>query len=182
MAELATIARPYAEALFKASAADAGGTEIVGQVKALGAVAADAGLRSFADNPKISPEQVFTVITDVLARQGLVLRGVTQNFVRTVIANGRVDALPEIANQYQALVNKRQGVSQATIHSAFPLDAAQVDALLAVLRPRFGGQRLEATVRVDPELIGGVRVVVGDEVLDTSVRARLESMKAALTA
>jgi F-type H+-transporting ATPase subunit delta len=182
MAEIATIARPYAEALFKANASDGGGVEVVPQVNALGAVARDPVLRRFADNPKVSAEQIFNVMADVVGRKGVVLRGSTQNFLRTVIANGRIDALPEIASQFQSLVNDARGVSDATIVSAFPLDQAQVDALLATLASRFGNRRLNATVKVDPDLIGGVRVVVGDEVLDTSVRARLESMKAALTA
>ncbi len=182
MAEIATIARPYAEALFKASAADNGGAEIVPQIAALGAVARDPQLRQLADNPKVDADLVFNVMADVVGRQGIALRGQTQNFLRTLIANGRINALPEIAAQFQALVNNARGVSDATIVSAFPLDQAQVDTLLTTLQPRFGGRRLNATVRVDPDLIGGVRVVVGDEVLDTSVRARLESMKAALTA
>jgi F-type H+-transporting ATPase subunit delta len=182
MAEIATIARPYAEALFKASAAESGGAEIVGQIAALGAVARDPQLRRFADNPNVDAELVFNVMADVVGRKGVALRGQTQNFLRTLIANGRIDALPEIASQFQTLVNSARGISDATIVSAFPLDQAQVDSLLAALQPRFGGRRLNATVQVDPELIGGVRVIVGDEVLDTSVRARLESMKAALTA
>lgn len=182
MAEIATIARPYAEALFKASATENGGAEIVGQITALGAVARDPQLRQLADNPKVNAETVFNVMADVVGRKGVALRGQTQNFLRTLIANGRIDALPEIASQFQALVNRAHGISDATIVSAFPLDQAQIDSLVATLQPRFGGQRLNPTVQVDPELIGGVRVIVGDEVLDTSVRARLESMKAALTA
>ena len=154
----------------------------VAVLTALGAVARDPQLRQFADNPKVTGEQVFNVMADVVGRKGIALRGQTQNFLRTIIANGRVDALPEIASQFQTLVNNAHGVSDATIVSAFPLDQSQVDTLIATLQPRFGNRRLNATVKVDPELIGGVRVVVGDEVLDTSVRARLQAMKAALTA
>ena len=104
-----------------------------------------------------------------------------RNLLRTVIENGRLTALPEIAQQYHVLVNAKSGVSDATVYSAFPLDNAQLDDLTAALQRRFG-RKLNASVIVQPELIGGVRVVVGDEVLDTSVKARLESMKAALTA
>ncbi len=177
MAELATIARPYAEALFKASAS----ADVATQVQALAAVASDAQLRQFADNPKVTAEQVYHVVSDVAGRQGVTLGTPAQNFLREVIGHGRMSALPEIAAQYQALLNRKNGVSDAVIHSAFPLDASQKDALLATLQTRFG-RKLNATVQVDASLIGGVRVVVGDEVLDTSVRARLETMKAALTA
>ncbi len=177
MAELATIARPYAEALFKVTAA----ADVAAQVKALSAVAGDAQLRQFADNPKVSPTQVFNVLADVLGRQSVTLTGPVQNFLKEVIGHGRLSALPEIATQYQALLNRQQGVSDAVIESAFALDAAQQADLVATLEKRFA-RRLNATVKVNSDLIGGVRVVVGDEVLDTSVRARLETMKAALTA
>ena len=103
------------------------------------------------------------------------------NLLRTVIDNGRLAALPEIAAQFQALVNASTGVSDATIQSAFAIDDAQLGDVVAALEKRFG-RKLNARVEITPELIGGVRVVVGDEVLDTSVKARLEQMKVALTA
>jgi F-type H+-transporting ATPase subunit delta len=104
-----------------------------------------------------------------------------QSFLRTVLDNGRLAALPEIASQFHALVNARSGVSDATIESAYPIDAAQLDEVKASLEKRFG-RKLNASVVLRPELIGGVRVVVGDEVLDTSVAARLQQMKTALVA
>ncbi len=180
MAELATIARPYAEALFKAQGGAS--AEVATQLQALASLAADAKLRQFAANPKVGGEQVFALMSDVVGRQGVTLGPQTQNFLREVLNNkGRIAALPEIAAQYQKLLNTKQGVSDAVIYSAFPMDAAQTEALVGTLQKRFG-RKLNATVRVQPDLIGGVRVVVGDEVLDTSVRARLETMKAALTA
>ena len=102
-------------------------------------------------------------------------------FLRTVLDNGRLAALPEIAAQFQALVNAKSGVSDAVIESAYPIDAVALGDVVATLEKRFG-RKLKASVAVKPDLIGGIRVVVGDEVLDTSVRARLEQMKTALTA
>ena len=177
MAEIATIARPYAEALFRSG----GGAALAAEVQAVAAVAADADLRLFADNPKIAPELIFNVIADVLGRKGMVLGSAAQNFLRAVIENGRMQALPEIASQFQGLVNASSGVSDATIYSAFAIDDQQLADVMASLEKRFD-RKLKASVQVDPELIGGIRVVVGDEVLDTSVKARLEQMKAALTA
>lgn len=177
MAELATLARPYAEALFKTG----GGATLAAEVNALGAVAADETLRRFAESPKIGAEMLFNVVSDVLGRKGVVLSAAAQNFLRTVVDNGRLSVLPEIAAQFQALVNAASGVSDAVVYSAFPMDEAQLAEVMAALEKRFV-RRLEGTVQVDPTLIGGIRVVVGDEVLDTSVKARLEQMKAALTA
>jgi len=101
--------------------------------------------------------------------------------LRTVLENGRLAALPQMAEQFPTLVQARQGVSEAHIYSAYPIDAGQLADILGPLEKRFG-RKLEAKVELDPELIGGVRVVVGDEVLDTSVKARLDQMKVALTA
>lgn len=177
MAELATIARPYADALFKA-APQAELTSWLAQVQALAAVAADPQLRTLADNPRVNNTQVF----DVMAGAAKVaLNPAVANFLRTVLDNGRLAALPLMAEQFQTLVRACQGVSEAVVYSAFPMDAAQLADIQGALDRRFG-RKLQLEVQVDPELIGGVRVVVGDEVLDTSVKARLERMKSALVA
>jgi len=175
MAELATIARPYAEALFKASGSALDGT--AAWLDELAVIAADPELRQFADHPKVSEQQVTDLIAGVAKTTWPDL---AQQFVRTVISNGRLAALPEIAVQFRALKNAQGGSSDAVVGSAFPLDAAAVADLSSVLEKRFG-RKLNVSVDVQPDLIGGIRVVVGDEVLDTSVKARLEQMKVALT-
>lgn len=179
MAEIATIARPYAEALFKAAGDNP--AALSAEVAALAAVAGSAELQQFADNPKTSPAQVAAVVAEAVQRAGAALSPAGANFLGVVLDNGRLAALPEIGAQFQALVNARSGVSDARIESAFPIDAAQLADVVATLEKRFG-RKLNPSVAVQPELIGGIRVVVGDEVLDTSVKARLEHMKAALTA
>lgn len=176
MAELATIARPYAEALFKA--AQGKGAEALAWLEELAAVAANEQLLQFADNPKVTNDQVFTVISGVVKQK---LPDMASNFLHTVIENGRVAALPEVAKQFRDLVNAQSGTSDAVVYSAYDIDAATLTSLSGVLEKRFG-RKLNLQVQVQPELIGGVRVVVGDEVLDTSVKARLEQMRVALTA
>lgn len=178
MAEIATIARPYAEALFKAAG---GGAGLADEVSALADVAGHAQLRQLADNPKTGADLVFNVVSDVLARKGQMLTAPTQNLLRTVLDNGRLAALPEIAAQLHTLVSASSGVSDARIESAFPIEPGQLTEVVAALERRFK-RKLNASVAIKPELIGGIRVVVGDEVLDTSVKARLEQMKATLTA
>ena len=180
MAELATLARPYAEAMFKATAG-ADRHALNAQLATLAALTAGPEMRQFADNPKVSPLQVFDTIAGIALSQGAQFDVKVGNLLRTVLDNGRLAALPEIAAQFQALVNASTGVSDATIQSAFDIDAAQLGEVVAALERRFG-RKLNAHVEITPELIGGVRVVVGDEVLDTSVKARLQQMKAALTA
>lgn len=177
MAELATIARPYAEALYQVAKkhdVKAWGTAL----DALSLVSQDADLRQFADSPKVTSEQVFAVIT---AASKQTLAPELQNFLRAVIENSRLAALPAVVEQFHVLANAAAGVADAQIFSAYPIDAAQLNDVVALLSKRFG-RKLEAHVTLEPALIGGIRVVVGDEVLDTSVKARLERMKVALTA
>lgn len=178
MAELATIARPYAEALFQAVSADA---DLAQQLNQLAELAYSPDLKTFADNPKVRAVQVFDVIAGVAMTKGLQVDLKLANLLRAVIDNGRLAALPEIATQFQSLVNSGSGRADAVIQSAFPIDAAQLAEVAAALERRFA-RKLNPKVEINPELIGGIRVVVGDEVLDTSVRARLEQMKMALTA
>jgi len=137
MAELATIARPYADALYKASVAagtaDWGG--VLAWVDELAAIAADPQLSQLADNPKVTLDQVFNIMTGVVRSP---LPDVAKNFLRTVLENGRLSALPEVAAQFRALVNQRNGLSDAIVYSAFPLDAAALSDLGASLEKRFG--------------------------------------------
>jgi F-type H+-transporting ATPase subunit delta len=180
MAELATIARPYAEALFRASAEQGvSARELADQLDALAQVAGNAQLRQFADNPKVTSSQVTDVVLGAL--KAVQLSPHVQNLLRAVVDNGRLVALPEVAAQYRALLNQSTGISDATIYSAFPIEPTQVADVVASLEKRFG-RKLNATVEVDPTLIGGIRAVVGDQVFDMSVKARLEQMKVALTA
>ena len=178
MAELATIARPYAEALFEVAGRGDDASQVAAQLDALAALASDGELRQFADNPKVPGVQVFELMKQAA---GAPLADPMKNLLATVLDNGRLAALPEIAAQFHTLVNQGSGVSDASIYSAYPIDAAQLPEVVGALERRFG-RKLNATVQLEPELIGGIRVVVGDEVLDTSVKARLAQMKSALAA
>jgi F-type H+-transporting ATPase subunit delta len=126
----------------------------------------------------VSADQVFDVISDVV-KTPLPAEG--RNFLRLLIENGRLAALPEIVSQFQALKNARTGTADAIVYSAFEIESSALADLSGLLEKRFGRQ-LNLSVQLAPELIGGIRVAVGDEVLDTSVQARLEQMKVALTA
>ncbi|MDH5204600.1 MAG: F0F1 ATP synthase subunit delta [Hylemonella sp.] len=176
MAELATIARPYAEALFKACAKELQATE--SWLEEMAAIAENPQLLAFASDPNVTAKQIFDVIAGVAKST---LNDAAKNFLHTVVENGRLAVLPEIANQFRALKNAQAGVSDAVIYSAFAIDDSVLADVKAVLEKRFA-RKLNVSVQLAPDLIGGIRVVVGDEVLDTSVRARLEQMKVALTA
>jgi F-type H+-transporting ATPase subunit delta len=98
-----------------------------------------------------------------------------------VVPHGRVAALPAIARQFRHLKNASEGNADALIESAFALESAQVQELVVALEKKFA-VKLKPQVSVNPALIGGVRVTVGDQVLDSSVRAQLDQMRVALAA
>lgn len=181
MAELSTIGRPYAEALFRVASEDATSdamTRWSSLVANMGAVASDPDMRRVLADPRVNADQVYGVFVGALGSEPTTT---AQNFIRTLIDNDRLGVMPEIAAQFAALVDARQGSAEAHITSAFPMDDGEVADLVVALEKKFA-IKLKAMVDVDPSLIGGVRVVVGDRVLDTSVRSRLDAMKTALTA
>jgi len=177
MVELATTARPYAEAAFKVARAN--GLDQWSQwLSAWAAVAGHPDIGLLVNDPKLPDTQVFDVFVSLTQTPDV---AEARNFLRTLTENGRLLALPEIERQFNELRNAHEGVADALIESAFPMADADVAALLPSLEKRFA-RRLKAHVSVNAELIGGVRVTVGDQCLDTSVRGRLEAMKAAIVA
>ena len=177
MAEIATIARPYAEALFRvAKSADL--TAWAALVDEMAQAAQNADVIAMVQNPKIPAT---TVVESFLAVLKSPANQEAKNFVNTLAGYHRLLVLPEIAAQFFALKNAHEGAADAEISSAFALTDDQVKNLCQTLEAKFG-RKLNPTVSVDATLIGGVRVAVGDEVLDTSVRAKLQQMQIALTA
>jgi F-type H+-transporting ATPase subunit delta len=178
MAELATVARPYAEALFRVAREDQifSLTAWSTLVSEMTQVASHPDVRLLAHNPTLSDSLVAETFLSLLEFSP---NDQAKNFVYMLVENGRLDLLPEIGVQFHALKNAHEGAADAAITSAFALSSQQVSDLIATLEKKFG-RKLNPSVTVDPALIGGVRVLVGDEVFDTSVRAKLQQMHAAL--
>jgi len=180
MAELATVARPYAEALFRVAQAGKESTGLAAWselVSELAQIGEHPEVQAFARNPKASESEVSATLLSLVKSP---LNQEVKNFLAMLVENGRISLLPEIGAQFHLLKNAVEGAADAVISSAFELSAAQVAELVATLEKKFS-RKLNPAVIVDPSLIGGVRVVVGDEVLDTSVRAKLQQMRVALT-
>ena len=178
MAEPSTVARPYAEAAFKL-ADEAGALARWSEaLAALAAVAEDARVRAAIGDPNLSEAQAAGLFISILAGK---LSGEGENFVRVLAANGRLELLPEIRTQFEALKNEREGVVEVEVQSAFELSDAQVRDLVQRLEKRTG-RNVKATIQVDKDLIAGVRVVVGDKVIDGSARAQLAALDTALKA
>lgn len=182
MAELSTIARPYAQGLWKALA-DRGDTaqaaEIEQSLFALSSAVSEPQVAELVSDPKVTDDQMYDLLAGSIGEEA---PSELKGLLRTVIENGRLCALPEIAAQFRALKNESEGVADAYIETAFPLDQKELEKVLGDLADRFPGVKLNPIVKVNPALIGGVSVCVGDQILDVSVRARLMQMQAALTA
>ena len=182
MAELSTIARPYAQGLWEALA-DRGDTaqaaEIEQSLFALSSAVSEPQVAELVSDPKVTDDQMYDLLAGSIGEEA---PSELKGLLRTVIENGRLCALPEIAAQFRALKNESEGVADAYIESAYALTKKDVDQLVKALSSKFPGVTLRPEVSINKDLIGGVSIRVGDQVLDGSVRARLAQMKAALTA
>ena len=178
MAEASTIARPYAEAVFKLADAQGKLAEWSSVLANIAAVAADERIRVAVGDPNLSAAKVAGLFISVLSGK---LSGDAENLVRVLAENGRLDVLAEIRTQYEMLRNEREGVIEAEVHTAFELEDAQLADLVARLEKKTG-RKVKASVRVDKNLIAGVKVVLGDKVIDGSARAQLGALENALKA
>jgi F-type H+-transporting ATPase subunit delta len=178
MAEPSTIARPYAEAAFRLANAQGKLAEWSTALANLAAVAADERVRGAVGDPNLPAAKVAGLIIAILAGK---LSGEAENFVRVLAENGRLGVVTEIRTHYEALKNEREGTVEAEVHTAFEMDPAQLADLVSRLEKKTG-RKVKARVSVDKSLIGGVKVVIGDKVIDGSVRAQLSALENALKA
>jgi F-type H+-transporting ATPase subunit delta len=178
MAEPSTVARPYAEAAFKLADESGALGKWAEMLGALALVGGDARVRAAVADPSRSDAQAAGLFISILAGR---LSGEAENFVRVLAQNGRLELLPEIHAQFLVLKNEREGVLEAEVHSAFELSQAQIAELVQRLEKKTG-RKVKTTVRIDKDLIAGVRIVLGDKVIDGSARAQLGALESALKA
>lgn len=178
MAELTTIARPYAEAAFRI-ASDANALPAWSEMlRFLTEVATDGRVAAALDNPKLTAADKASLLLSIGGER---FDTTGRNFVRVLVEADRVAVLPQIRSLFEALKNDADGVARARIDSAFPLADAQLAELKAALEKRFG-RKIDATVNVDPALVGGARISVGDTVIDGTIEAQLAAMATRLRA
>lgn len=178
MSELSTLARPYAEAVFRLAQ---GENDLAGwssRVQSLALIVSDAQAARLIADPAVPAGRVAGLIIEV-AGGDLGERG--GNFVKVLAENDRLSLLPEISAQFEMLKANVEGTLEATITSAQVLTQAQLDDLVAGLKAKFN-RAVNVRVAVDPELIGGAVIAIGDQVIDGSVKGRLQRMSFALQA
>ena len=178
MAEISTIARPYAVAAYKLGR----------EQKALGkwsemlgfaaAVANDAQIKAYIQDPKVVSADLqatfLKVCGDNLNENG-------QNLIKVLVEYGRLAILHEIYSAFEALKAQDEGTLEAQIIAATKISAAETKDLVKRLEAKFG-KKIEATVSVDPEIIGGIKIIVGDTVIDASIKGQLQNLAYSLTA
>jgi F-type H+-transporting ATPase subunit delta len=178
MAENLTLARPYAEAAFQLAKTAGNLPAWSASLASLATVTASEEMVESIGNPRMSPAQLTQLCIQV-ASGSATLTADQENFVRVLVDNQRLSVLGEISAMFDQLKNAHEGVKDAEITSAFALDDSTRNALVADLERKFGC-RMQVSVKVDAALIGGVRIAIGDEVIDASVRGKLAAMATAL--
>ncbi|MEE2732160.1 MAG: F0F1 ATP synthase subunit delta [Pseudomonadota bacterium] len=172
MAELITVARPYAKAAFQF--ADENGTlaEWSDMLAFAAAVSADEAVSSFLNNPKISSAKKAEAFGDLCQDK---LNDQGKNFVAMLAQNKRLTALPEIAELFEALKSQKEQSVDVEITSAFALSDEQSNKLAAALKQKLG-REVNVTTAENKDLLGGVIIRAGDLVIDGSVRGKLAKL------
>lgn len=136
-------------------------------------------LNDFLANPKVTIDQKKAVIGEQLSSN------VSQEILNTIflmIDRKRGDSIAEMANQFLALVLEEQNVAEAVIYSVAPLNEEQQQSVSSIIAKKVGKDQLRLKNVIQPELIGGIRIRVGNQIFDGSVSRKLQSLKRELTA
>ena len=175
---LTQIARPYAAALFDLATSDGSVDKVesgLADITKLSGESAD--FRRFLRSPVISAEAKSGAVEAILDKANVL--PTVANFVKVVARNGRLFALPAIIKAFQALAAGQRGEVSADVTSAAPLSSAQLAALADTLKAKIG-KTVTLTEHVDPSLIGGLVVKVGSQMIDSSLKTKLQAMKIAM--
>jgi len=172
MAELITVARPYAKAAFQFADDNGALAEWSDMLAFAAAVSTDEAVSSFLNNPKITSAQKAEAFGE-LCKDKLNDQG--KNFVALLAQNKRLAALPEIAELFEALKSQKEQSVDVEITSAFALSTEQSNKIAAALKQKLG-REVNVTTAEDTALLGGVIIRAGDMVIDGSVRGKLAKL------
>jgi F-type H+-transporting ATPase subunit delta len=175
MAELRTIARPYAEAAFGIAEQEKSLAHWSESLSGLARLACAQEMAELIGNPSVPGSKLVELMASAVPS----LSKSERDMLAVIVENERVAALPEVSAMFEELRNQAESTLFAQVTSAFPMSEAQIAELTQLLEQKHG-KKVKASVVVDPELIGGVSIAIGDEVFDASVRGKLARMATAL--
>ncbi len=176
MAEAITVARPYAEAIFKLGVSGDSLTQWSKILHLCASIAENDQIKLLIGNPTMSADKLSAIFLEIGRGK---FSEEAKNLIKILTENKRILILPQISQLYEQLKAQHEGILEAKIISAFALEGKQLKKLVENLEQKFK-RKIEPQVSIDPELIGGIKVEVGDEIFDASVRGKLEAMAIAL--
>ncbi|MBE9564150.1 MAG: F0F1 ATP synthase subunit delta [Proteobacteria bacterium] len=172
MAEISTLARPYAQAIFNLAHTNNALKEWSETLTLVAQIATDEAVIEIINNPDVGNEQVVSLFTDIcqdkLDEQGI-------NFIKLAAENNRLPIIPAIAQSFAAMRAEQEGSIEAQVISAFTVNATQKKSIAAALKKRLG-RDVTINTETDKSLLGGVIIRAGDIVIDGSVKTQLEKI------
>jgi F-type H+-transporting ATPase subunit delta len=177
MSQMNVIAYPYAQALFKIAKETNQQKAWMCALSDLSEVVSNQDFKDILNNPKVGTEQISSVIKSVLKQDA---NKEVMNLIEVLAANDRILALAEIYHVFRELVLEDQKRSDAIIETAYDMSKTEVEEFEHILSKKFG-KTITATVKINPELIAGIKVTINDKVIDGSVKGRLDNLTAELT-
>ena len=177
MAELTTIARPYAQAVFRLAQEKQALDAWSDMLGLMGVVASDPEMQRLLDNPRLTDEQLADFFLEICGDR---LNDEGRNLIRVLAENRRLAALPEMYRLFQERKSAAQGAIKAELITAFPATEAHKATILEALKKRFN-RDVVLECRTDESLVGGAIIRAGDTVIDGSVRGKLARLATALS-
>lgn len=172
MAELSTLARPYAEAAYKRAKQTNSVNDWSDVLRFLSTVAQDRELLAIVGNPRVSKEKVTQLLLDI-CQDHIIDEG--KNLLKLLIENGKLILLPIISKLYEQLKAEDEGYVNVDLYSAYSLSKAEQSKYTAMLEKQLN-KKVNAVVSVNKSLIGGILAKAGDKVIDGSIRGQIHQL------
>ncbi len=176
MAEAITIARPYAEAIFRLARESDSLSVWSEMLNVISVVVSNDQIASLKNDPRMPRQKLYEIIVGSCSDK---LNKEAKNLIDMMIENKRLHIIPQLKILYELLRAQHENVLEAKIISAFPLKSDQQEKLVSALRTKFR-RKVNVICTVDADLIGGVKIEIGDQVIDSSISGKLAAMTAAL--
>ncbi|GAW85881.1 F-type H+-transporting ATPase subunit delta [Bathymodiolus platifrons methanotrophic gill symbiont] len=172
MSELATLARPYAEAVFKRAKESGSSQEWSDTLAFLSAIMQDESLAAIVNNPRVDQDRLTALLLDICQEQ---MNGEANNFLKLLIENGRLNIAPQIAELFEKYKAEDEGYVDVDVITAYALTKAEEQSFTTSLKKKLN-KKVNINSSIDKSLIGGFLVKAGDSVIDGSISGQLQQL------